>query len=99
MTKVGLPMIDEDGRLRAIDLKVDAAIVVDGERNVVGEKAVVTLLQRRRKDIHRESFSSKDESGDIGERGGSVDGGGRTSRKRSLSEPMEVRAKRAKTAE
>jgi hypothetical protein len=47
MSRAGIPMIDEDGRPRTLDVKVDAGIRVEGERNVVGEKAVAEILGGR----------------------------------------------------
>ncbi|KAG9238709.1 hypothetical protein BJ875DRAFT_450141 [Amylocarpus encephaloides] len=38
----GVPMIDEDGKPRPIDVKVSAATVIRGSNNVVGEKAVLS---------------------------------------------------------
>jgi hypothetical protein len=37
----GLPMIDEDGRPRPIEVQIHAEITIDGARNVIGEKAVL----------------------------------------------------------
>lgn len=40
--KDGLPMIDEDGRPRPVRVEIHAEITIDGARNVIGEKAVMT---------------------------------------------------------
>ncbi|KAI9738955.1 MAG: hypothetical protein M1818_005269 [Claussenomyces sp. TS43310] len=44
MSKAGIPMIDEDGRPRPIELRVNAAVSVDGARNVLGERAVLGVV-------------------------------------------------------
>jgi len=95
MTKAGLPMIDEEGHPRAVEFNVDAAIVVEGEKNVVGEEAVAMLLRQRRHVI--ESFCSDTEM--QGGDGVLPTGGSRTSHRRALSEPIQFRAKRARASE
>lgn len=52
----GIPMIDEDGRPRPINIEVDASVAVEGSGNVVGSEAVVNeaLLQRRRSPLRRQ---------------------------------------------
>lgn len=44
----GIPMIDEDGRPRPVNIEVDAGIVVDGDGNIVGDEKMVhkVLIQR-----------------------------------------------------
>lgn len=41
----GVPMIDQDGRPRPITVKVKAETKIEGSRNVVGERAVLSTLQ------------------------------------------------------
>ncbi len=51
----GVAMIDEEGRPRPIEVRVDAGIKVEGGKNIVGEKAVVMGLQadpmKRKRDL------------------------------------------------
>jgi hypothetical protein len=44
----GIPMIDQDGRPRPVEIKADAGITVEGTNNVVGtERGVVDVLTLR----------------------------------------------------
>jgi hypothetical protein len=40
----GIPLIDENGRPRPITIAVKAATIIEGARNVVGERAVVSSM-------------------------------------------------------
>ncbi|TDZ65905.1 hypothetical protein CTRI78_v003475 [Colletotrichum trifolii] len=40
----GLPMIDENGRPRPVQLEVDAGITVEGASNIIGSEAVISDL-------------------------------------------------------
>jgi hypothetical protein len=48
MARAGIPMIDEEGRPRPIDVQVDAKIKVRGAKNTVGKKAVLFGLRATR---------------------------------------------------
>ncbi|KAF8867059.1 hypothetical protein BDZ45DRAFT_570407, partial [Acephala macrosclerotiorum] len=37
----GVPMIDQDGRPRPVECRVDCKVKVKGDKNTVGEKAVI----------------------------------------------------------
>lgn len=41
----GMPMIDEEGRPRPIEVRMDSGIKVQGTKNIIGEKAVLFVLQ------------------------------------------------------
>ncbi|KAI9171335.1 hypothetical protein HJFPF1_00817 [Paramyrothecium foliicola] len=45
----GIPMIDEDGRPRPVNIEVDASMVVEGSGNVIGgQDAIMEALRERR---------------------------------------------------
>jgi hypothetical protein len=69
MARAGIPMIDEEGRPRPIDVQVDAKIKVHGTKNTVGKKAVLFGL-RATQDLKRkrERMEGDDELGE-GEKG------------------------------
>jgi len=48
MARAGIPMIDEEGRPRPIDVQVDTKIKVQGAKNTVGKKAVLFGLRATR---------------------------------------------------
>ncbi|KAH8176079.1 hypothetical protein LIA77_04497 [Sarocladium implicatum] len=43
----GIPMIDEDGRPRPINIEVDASMLVEGSGNIVGSSVAVTEILRQ----------------------------------------------------
>jgi hypothetical protein len=43
-TAGGIPMIDEDGRPRPLRVRVKAETIIEGARNVVGERAVFSTM-------------------------------------------------------
>jgi hypothetical protein len=55
----GIPMFDEEGRPRPIEIRVDAGIKVQGTNNTVGEKAVLFGLQAAA-DLKRTRESTED---------------------------------------
>lgn len=57
MCQGGVPMIDEDGVPRGLDVKVDAAVTVEGDGNVVGE------VQSAREDDSEEGKGKGKEAG------------------------------------
>jgi hypothetical protein len=63
IARVGIPMIDEEGRPRPIDVQVDAGIIVRGTKNTIGKKAVLFGLRPTR-DLKRkrEQTEVNDES-------------------------------------
>jgi hypothetical protein len=48
VARAGIPMIDDEGRPRPIDVQVDAKIKLRGAKNTVGKKAVLLGLQAAR---------------------------------------------------
>lgn len=44
----GIPMIDEDGRPRPIDIEVDASMTIEGAGNVIGSEHVISELLHSR---------------------------------------------------
>lgn len=40
----GVPMIDQDGRPRPVECRVDCKVKVKGDKNTVGEKAVIAMI-------------------------------------------------------
>ncbi len=84
----GVPMIDEEGRPRPIKVSVLAGTRVDGNKNVVGEKAFLAATVGaggfRKKGF--ENAASGVEASALG-----------TKRQRAESEPIEVQDKRVRT--
>ena len=67
MARAGIPMIDEEGRPRPIDVQVDAKIKVQGAKNTVGKKAVLFGLRAARGlKRKREQMEGDHESKDVG---------------------------------
>jgi hypothetical protein len=60
----GLPMIDEEGRPRPIEVRVDAAIKVEGTRNTIGKEAVLKGLEASFNELKRR----REHGGDRGEK-------------------------------
>jgi hypothetical protein len=48
MARAGIPMIDEEGRPRPIDVQVDAGIIVRGTKNTIGKKEVLFSIRATR---------------------------------------------------
>ncbi len=40
----GVPMIDEEGVPRAVNIRVDCDVKVKGNKNMIGEKAILSLI-------------------------------------------------------
>lgn len=80
----GLPMIDEQGRPRPIKIDVMADTRVEGSRNVIGERAVLTILAGGGGPKKREGGEAN--VGNVGNK-----------RQRAMSEPVEVERKKART--
>jgi hypothetical protein len=83
MARAGIPMIDEDGRPRPIDVQVDAKIEIQGAENTVGKKAVLFGL-RGTQDLKRkrERTEGDDEQRVEGQEGGDIDVNGEREKKR-----------------
>lgn len=75
-----MPMIDEKGRPRPIEVEVMAKTRVEGSKNVVGEKAVLAAV------VGGGGLKRKDSESSVGSVG--------SKRQRAESEPVEGEAKR-----
>lgn len=60
--KCGIPMIDEDGHPRPLNIEVDAGMVVNGYGNVVGNDDIINEALRRR--CHQRQEEADDENED-----------------------------------
>jgi hypothetical protein len=58
----GLPVIDEEGRPRPINITVDVPITIDGEKNVVGQKEVLAALSAQKMEMMRNKAVQGDQS-------------------------------------
>ena len=65
VSSTGIPMIDEEGRPRPIEVHVDVGVKIDGTKNTVGERAVLSALQasfnalkRKRDEAEKEANGS-----------------------------------------
>ncbi|RCI14902.1 hypothetical protein L249_6744 [Ophiocordyceps polyrhachis-furcata BCC 54312] len=56
----GIPMIDEEGRPRPLNIHVDAGLTIAGAGNIIGDEASVVNISRRR----RQEDSSDDDDDD-----------------------------------
>lgn len=52
----GIPMVDGDGNPRPVRIEVDAGIVVDGARNIVGTEDVLLNIMRQREAVRQEAY-------------------------------------------
>lgn len=46
----GVPMIDENGRPRQVTVEIQAEIKVEGSKNIIGEKAVLSTVSGKREE-------------------------------------------------
>lgn len=59
----GIPMIDEDGRPRPINIEVDASMVIEGSGNVLGDESVINEAIRQRSLRRRRAPDDDEEEG------------------------------------
>ncbi|PBP22077.1 hypothetical protein BUE80_DR007054 [Diplocarpon rosae] len=57
--QTGVPLIDEEGRPRPINVHVNAATTVEGAKNLVGERAVMERIAPTLKDVPTDSRVTK----------------------------------------
>lgn len=65
VSSTGIPMIDEEGRPRPIEVRVDVDVKIDGTKNTIGEQAVLSALQasfnalkRKRDEVEKDANGS-----------------------------------------
>ena len=83
MGGAGIPMIDEEGRPRSIDVQVSAGTIVYGTKNTIGKKAVLFGLRATR-DLKqkREQKDGDDEPKVEGQGGEDKEGDGEQKKQR-----------------
>lgn len=90
-------MIDEDGRPRPIDVKIEAGVRIEGRGNVVGEKGALEGLRRVMREKAEER--AREMEGLRGRGGGGSGSGGDGRKRRASSAPVgEREEKRGRTA-
>ena len=62
--RCGIPMIDEDGRPRPVNIEVDASLVVEGAGNIIGSETIIqqVLVQRQQQLKRQREDEEQDES-------------------------------------
>jgi hypothetical protein len=67
VSSTGIPMIDEEGRPRPIEVRVDVGVKIDGTKNTIGEQAVLSALQASFNALKRKrDEAGKDANGNTG---------------------------------
>ncbi|KAI9897543.1 hypothetical protein N3K66_007399 [Trichothecium roseum] len=81
----GIPMIDEDGRPRPVNVEVEAGMTVEGTGNIIGTESVVLEVLRQRAAVRKRSHDEAPAAGGGGDDGGRGETSGPASKRRRES--------------